>query len=898
MEPNGLTIAKCTGALFLTIQLCNAADLYVSPKGSDADAGTRRAPFATLKKARDAVRAIPAEQKSAGVTIHLKKGTYTLSEQLVFTPQDSGASAAAPIIWSGEKGVRISGGQPITGWTQTDKNLWKTKVDWLDKDKLFYSLFADGKRLTRARTPNADSYHYTRKLIYDKEKNRNVCIGMAYNPETIPEDIETDDAHIVLFHKWVTSQNFVKSIDKESRKILFKQQAGIFLFDPETRYYVEGVRSALDTPGEWFLDPQSHELLLLTEDGCNPNDMEIIAPAVQTALILINGSSGAGEKVRHLVFENITFEYADANLTQTHPRSVQGAHVQRGTFNATGLHDSVIRNCTFTRIGENGICLLNGCRHNLIEQNHIYDMGCGGVYMPEQKPDRNTDDDLCAYNTIQDNLIHDGGIIFRAGVGVFLGGNASYNQILHNEIFNMSWMGVHAGWSWSGLAPSATHHNEIGFNHIHHIGNGVLCDIGGIYTIGVSTGTVLHNNVIHDVRRYTRGKLGYGAWGIYLDAGSSQITVTSNLVYNTQDGGLHLHNDGYPWGDKAYNNIFAISDTAQLKRNNIKDTTNGLHIVFENNIVYCTNNLAYGGGNWKTNSVFATDKNCFYSTSDQPLDFAGYDFRAWQAAGKDRHSMIANPMFKDAAKYDFHISPLSPAITLGFRPFDSTQAGLTAGNPLKQLIPGIGFRPVEIAEVDNRPFKLEEGYEDDEAGGEPSTSHVSKRVKDKGYFISTDQAASGRQSLKIADGPDFQRSYEPHLWHYLPEQNGTWKISFDLYHTPGASFNFETREWPNNKKYQSGPDFQIKGDGTVKAGSQSFRIKPDRWTSFEILCTQGDGVWASWELKINAGQADEQRLSALVSNAAFQKLNWFGFISPDKNESVVYLDNLKVELLP
>ena len=891
------TLISTLTVITLSVQLSlGATDIYVSPKGDDSNPGTKRAPFATLQQARDAVRAIPAGERTTGVTIHLKKGTYILNEQLRFTPQDSGASEDASVIWDGRDGVFISGGKQLKKWTKAEGSLWKTKVPWLKNEDLFYSLFANGKRLTRARTPNQGSYHYTRQLVYDKKKSK-TCTGMFYYPDTIPEDINTSDAHIVLFHKWVTSQNFVKSVDTDRQKIMFKQHAGIFLFDPETRFYIDGIRSALDIPGEWFLDPNNKELFLIMENGCDPNEMEITAPALETALIVIHGSNASGEKVKNLIFQNITFEYVDANLTQSHPRSVQGAHVQRGAFTAEGLHNSIIRNCTFTRIGESGICLLDGCHNNLITRNHIYDMGCGGVYMPKEKPSESTEDKLCSHNTISDNLIHDGGIIFRAGVGVFLGGNASYNKILHNEIFNLSWMGIHAGWSWSGLVPTATHHNEIGFNHIHHIGNGVLCDIGGIYTIGVSTGTVLHNNLIHDITRYTRGRTGYGAWGIYNDAGSSQITVTSNVVYNTQDGGYHLHNDGYPWGNKAYNNIFAIADSAQLKRGNIKDTTNGLHLVFENNIVYCTNNLTYGGGNWKTNSVFSCNYNCFYSTSDKSLDFAGHDFKTWQTAGKDAQSMIANPMFKDAENYDFRISPLSPAITLGFKPFDYTLAGLSKGNPLRKLTRKIAYRPVEVAELDTRPFKLDEEFETSEPGDSPRASYVSQRIDNKGFFVSAEQAASGKHSLKVADGPGLRFSYDPHLCYNLPSQDGTWKIAFDLFHTKGAQINFESREYPKGKNYQSGPSFQVYGDGTIKVGSKSFKIKSDTWTSFEILCTQGEGVWPTWELKLNAGRKDKQSYSGFVSNAAFKELTWFGFISPDKKESVVYIDNLKAFIL-
>jgi len=896
MRTGGLTGFKLTLPILLTAQLCGAVtDIYVSPKGSDTNPGSRKAPFATLVRARDAARDARRTHTHDAITIHLSAGRHLLREPLVLTPLDSGVSAEAPLRWSGADGASISGGRSLSGWTRCGKNIWMTQIPWLKPGELFYSLFADNRRLVRARTPDAGSYHYTRQLVYDKESG-NSCTGMLFYPDTVADDIQSSGAHMVLFHKWVTSHNLIETVDTEHARIMFTAPAGIFLFDPETRFYIEGVKSALTAPDEWYLDPRSSELLLCLPEGADPNRMEIIAPAVMTTLIQVKGHRAAGDKVRNLIFENITFEHTDANLAPGHPKSVQGAHFQRGAFNAEGLHSSVIRNCTFTRIGENGVCLLNGCRSNRIEQNHIYDMGSGGVYLPEQKPAANTEEDLCAANTVCDNLIHDGGLIYRAGVGVFLGGNASYNRILHNEIFNLSWMGVHAGWSWSGLVPAATHHNEIAYNHIHHLGNGVLCDIGGIYTIGVSPGTVIHNNRIHDIRRYTRDRTGYGGWGIYLDAGSSQITVASNLVYNTQDGGFHLHNDGYPWGNRAHNNIFAISDSAQIVRNNIKDTTNGLHIVFENNIVYGTNHLVYGGGNWKSNSVFSADNNCFHSTAALPLDFAGQAFGSWQAGGKDRHSLIADPLFRDLRRYDFRLPPSSPAIALGFRPFDFTLAGLTPANPLRKLRRKIPLRPLEVAEPDTRPFRIDESYETYDLDSPPVASLVSRNVASRGYLVTAEKSAAGKKSLKIADGPGFKFAYEPHLCYQIPEQNGTWRIAFDLLHTPGARLIIETRDWPPNAGYHSGPVIQINADGSVRAGTAEFTLRPELWNSFEILCTQGEGIWSTWHLTIHAGQAEQQIFTMLAPSPGFRKLNWFGLISPETAESVVYLDNLVIEM--
>jgi len=136
--------------------------LYVAANGSDRWSGRLAAPnkaktdgpFATLARARDAVRAA----KAAGpVTVLLRGGVYALAEPLAFTAADSG-TPEAPVTYAaypGEKPV-LSGGRAVQGLKAGPDGLWRASIPagWR-----FEQLYVNGVRATRARTPNV-GYHY------------------------------------------------------------------------------------------------------------------------------------------------------------------------------------------------------------------------------------------------------------------------------------------------------------------------------------------------------------------------------------------------------------------------------------------------------------------------------------------------------------------------------------------------------------------------------------------------------------------------------------------------------------------------------------------------------------------------------------------------------------------
>lgn len=132
-------------------------------------------------------------------------------------------------------------------------------------------------------------------------------------------------------------------------------------------------------------------------------------------------------------------------------------------------------------------------------------------------------------------------------------GQTADTTVEHNEIADFHYTGIASGWTW-GYRPTAVKRIRIAWNHVHHIGAGILSDMAAIYTLGDHEGSEIVGNRIHDVWCY--GQAGRGGRGIYTDEGSARILVASNLVYNISSGQITQH---YGRDNRFVNNIFAFS---------------------------------------------------------------------------------------------------------------------------------------------------------------------------------------------------------------------------------------------------------------------------------------------------------------------------------------------------
>jgi len=438
-------------------------------------------------------------------------------------------------------------------------------------------------------------------------------------------------------------------------------------------YWVENVREALDTPGQWYLDRPQGQLTYLPRPRERINVTEVVAPRL-TQVLRVVGRANA--PVAHLSFEGLTISHNEWEPPAGFASSLQAAIDAPGAVLFEYALNCSFRRCAVEHVGSYGIDVALGCSDIEIARSSFRDLGAGGVkighFYDVEAGERGQRRKAALPRgphsrriTVAANEITDGGRIYPGSVGVFVGENPD-NKVVHNHIHHLPWMGISVG-SLHTFEPDQARNNAVEWNHVHHIGQGVLSDIGGIYTSSIQPGTRIRYNTVHDIRHRD-----YGGWGIYTDQGTADVVVESNLVYRCTSGPLFVSFCG---NVTVQNNILAFGDEYQIFRALRMDRP---QYAFRRNIVYYTRGRVVGYWDPDSRQV-AFDHNLYWNAGGGPLDFGGKSLEEWRAAGHDSNSLVLDPRFIGPHSGDFRLQPGSPALRIGFRPWDYSQAGPRTG---------------------------------------------------------------------------------------------------------------------------------------------------------------------------------------------------------------------------
>ena len=694
-------------------------DFYVSPDGSDTWSGTLAdlnpqasdGPFATLSRARDAVRKLK-ENKSTDIVVLVREGTYTLSDTVVFGLQDSGEDEATITYaaYPGETPV-LSSARPISGWKQVSENLpglpqqAQDKVIVADVTGSFKTLYDQQGLLPRARSAG---------FIPLQGSGRDKLHFPAGKLKNWPN---VSDVEIVVrpHHAWIVNVLPLKSVDEEKQIAYTSVDATYamnelhFLKGTES-CWVENVLEALDEPGEWVLDTKQGKLYLWPR-----NEGGVVAPQLQE-LIRVEGTvDKAGPKdlpVRNLKFRGLTFQHGDRYTVANDDAGLQHDWEMHDKATALlrlrGAENCVVEKCHFAHSGGGAIRVDLHGMNNTLSNNHIQQMGGSGILLCGYGPGTK---DVNRNNLVYNNHIHHTGRIYSHSPGIMLwqsGENRVANNLIHHTPYTglilsgcMTDFFTKSGreltrtirWHEIGGEPARkskktldevrpflhTHDNLIEYNEIHHAME-ELGDGNAIYIRGAGAGNVIRRNYVHHLVAPMIMQC-----AIRTDGGQMDTLIAENVIYKCTSQGIMLK-----LNTRVENNM--VVDVIAPPRGYYLSVREGplSGATIKRNVFFSSNDECefineLGPGKGKSSedrrgralarSADAdTDYNIYYCTTDPTL---GDEMLAKQRSdGVDAHSQAVDPMFIDPENGDFRFQPNSPALKLGIKPIDVSEMGL------------------------------------------------------------------------------------------------------------------------------------------------------------------------------------------------------------------------------
>ena len=632
-------------------------------------------------------RAMHAES-DAVVTINVAPGTFRITRPIHLTAEDSHLR----IVGAGMGRSMITGTLEAPEWRVGDDGVWVSDLSgMMPAGGSVPQLYVGGRRAVCARTPNGIGMFKTPEveaLIIDKtgrssDAKRGLAVnGLKLDDSMIPALASVDPAtasgrlRINYLHAWDITRRVMWGIDSTSIYHLNGLMSSYNPTDKCSQLFFDNDKSFLDAPGEFFFDQDRALLFYIPLEGQDPQRDRAQIPCARR-IFHIKGSES--QRVSDITFEGLTLcgTRFDSSWIGNAPQ--QGAASTDAAVMAVFADDLHFSDCEITLTGNNGIWLSTACRDCSVERCYLHDLGIGGVKIGGTAIPKDEDALLTRRIRIDNCIISGGGRELPTGIGVMLF-QASDCEITHNEVSDFYYSGMSIGWVW-GYSHSPSKRNTVSYNHIHHLGWGLLSDMGGVYTLGKSEGTAVCHNCIHDIYSY-----GYGGWGLYTDEGSTQVRMEYNLVYNCKSSGFHQH---FGQDNLIANNIFYDNLKAQLEATRVEDH---LSFTFERNVICFSDGPLYGLRWNEINSRCANNIYWKVASSAQsgskvdPALFNGKTLAEWTAAtGKDAGSLVVNPQFADPSAGDFSMKNRRALKKIGFQPFDYTEAGVYGSPEWKSL---------------------------------------------------------------------------------------------------------------------------------------------------------------------------------------------------------------------
>ena len=569
-----------------------AGEIWISPKGSDFNDGTRQSPKATLTSALRQAREWRRTEDNriqGGITIYMEGGTYAFHEPVFIRPEDSGTKESPTIIRSvGDEKVILSGGISIKGWKKQGK-VWVADVPAFNGRPLdFRQLWVNGKKAVRAR--DVEDFEKMNRICSVDEKNEILYVPAVSIRRLIDNkgNLKAKYAEMVLHQMWCVANLRIRSVEVQgdSAAIRFHQPESRIQFEHpwprpmvttnghNSAFYLTNARELQDVPGEWYHDIDARKVYYYPREGEKMQEVEVIVPAVET-LVRVEGT--LDRPVCHIRFEKITFSYT----TWMRPSEKGHVPLQAGMYLTDGyrIDPKMQRNylnhpldnqgwlgrpaaavrvvaarqidferCRFEHLGSTGLDyeeavqggVVRGCLFRDIAGNGLlvgsFSPAAHETHLPYDPADRR---EVCTQQHINNCYFTEIGNEDWGCLAIAAGYVGDVN-IEHNEISEVPYSGISLGWGWTQTV-NCMRNNRVHANLIHHYAKHMY-DVAGIYTLGSQPKSYVTENCVHSIY-----KPGYvhdpNHWFyLYTDEGSSFITVRDNWT----EGEKYLQNANGP----------------------------------------------------------------------------------------------------------------------------------------------------------------------------------------------------------------------------------------------------------------------------------------------------------------------------------------------------------------
>ena len=569
-----------------------AGEIWISPKGSDFNDGTRQSPKATLTSALRQAREWRRTEDNriqGGITIYVEGGTYAFHEPVFIRPEDSGTKESPTIIRSvGDEKVILSGGISIKGWKKQGK-VWVADVPAFNGRPLdFRQLWVNGKKAVRAR--DVEDFEKMNRICSVDEKNEILYVPAVSIRRLIDNkgNLKAKYAEMVLHQMWCVANLRIRSVEVQgdSAAIRFHQPESRIQFEHpwprpmvttdghNSAFYLTNARELQDVPGEWYHDIDARKVYYYPREGEKMQEAEVIVPAVET-LVRVEGT--LDRPVRHIRFEKITFSYT----TWMRPSEKGHVPLQAGMYLTDGyrIDPKMQRNylnhlldnqgwlgrpaaavrvvaarqidferCRFEHLGSTGLDYEEAVQGGVVRGCLFLDIAGNGLlvgsfspaahetHLPYDPADRR---EVCTQQQINNCYFTEIGNEDWGCLAIAAGYVGDVN-IEHNEISEVPYSGISLGWGWTQTV-NCMRNNRVHANLIHHYAKHMY-DVAGIYTLGSQPKSYVTENCVHSIY-----KPGYvhdpNHWFyLYTDEGSSFITVRDNWT----EGEKYLQNANGP----------------------------------------------------------------------------------------------------------------------------------------------------------------------------------------------------------------------------------------------------------------------------------------------------------------------------------------------------------------